>query len=176
MSDIKKPSRNYLRDGSGHLYCDKCDFKPKATDKHPNGNPSTMHYHLKKHDGDFTYICNTCKKGFLHKQPYENHIVSKHSNEATTTRNNVTMFECPESTCVFKSLTKANCRIHFIRKHCPEIISKYCKTEKNIDTDLVFECLQCNNNFKSHTAMLYHVGQCLSDNNVKINQLLTDML
>ena len=101
MAD-KKEKFSYKRDSDGHLMCNECDFKPKPTTKHPKGNPSTLHYHLKSHEGNFAFECKTCKKSFLQKLTLTNHILSRHPelNEKIVT------FNCPEPNCEFKSITK----------------------------------------------------------------------
>ena len=115
-----------MRDSDGHLQCsyDKCSFKPKATPAHPHGNPSTMHYHIKtKHTGEFAHVCSVCKHGFLHAMTLQTHMAARHPEvrQATT----LETYRCPLDNCDFESLTKANRRIHFLRKHCREQVAQY---------------------------------------------------
>lgn len=172
MSSEKKKPRSYKRDENGNLMCDKCEFRPKPTAKYPHGNPGTLHYHMKsKHEGDLAHVCQHCQRGFLHKLTLDTHIAARHLQEDQ--KKNVEYFTCPVENCDFKSLTKANRRIHFLRKHCQEVVAKYMQSvngEK--DSQDKYSCNCCSEIFKSSTAFHYHIGKCLVDHNIAAHPLL----
>jgi len=161
----------YKRDENGHLMCghDKCSFKPKSTPTHPNGNPSTMHYHMKKHAGDFAHVCSVCKHGFLHALTLQTHMAARHPEIRQQTT--VEVYKCPLDNCEFESLTKANRRIHFLRKHCREQVSNY-QTEIIVDNKKVIQCSCCSEQFKSGTAFHYHIGSCMISKGIEVHELL----
>ena len=47
----------YSKNADGEFICKDCTFKTH--------NQSTMHYHLKNHDGDNKYECEDCMMTFL---------------------------------------------------------------------------------------------------------------
>lgn len=100
-----------------------------------------MHYHMKKHEGHLPHTCVTCKKEFLHAQTLAVHIAAKHSKEDTAS------LKCP--CCPYKTLTKANRILHFMRKHCGEEIQKMAIKDNTCTCDKV-----CN----SGAALLYHLS------------------
>lgn len=158
----------HKRDASGHLICEKCGFKPKATPSHPKGNPSTMTYHLKKHEGDFAYKCTICQWNCLHKQTLDAHMATRHPDSLKI---KPTKYKCPMENCPYESITKAARRIHFVRKHCSEAVSKYQKATKVEDKDQI-QCGCCQEAFKSGTAFHYHLGGCWLEHNILPNSLL----
>jgi len=162
----------YMRDSDGHLQCsyDKCSFKPKATPAHPHGNPSTMHYHIKtKHTGEFAHVCSVCKHGFLHAMTLQTHMAARHPEvrQATT----LETYRCPLDNCDFESLTKANRRIHFLRKHCREQVAQY-QMESLVDGKKSIQCGCCNEQFKSGTAFHYHIGSCMISKGLEVHTML----
>lgn len=147
----------YKRDESGHLLCERCGFKPKATPRHPHGNPSTMHYHMKKHTNDFPYVCSICKSGFPQKINLQNHIKARHPD---ATKEKEDMFQCPMKNCQFKSVTKGNCMIHCARRHFTEVVDDHLQIIPHEDGKQ-YHCSCCIKNFNSGTAFYYHVLKCL---------------
>lgn len=169
MADTKKENYVYARDATGHLLCEECGFKPKATERHPKGNPSTMHYHLKKHQGDFAHVCAVCQKGFLHKLTLDTHRAARHP---TVQQETVELYMCPVVNCDFESLTKANRRIHFLRKHCHDQVVNY-QEDLVVDSKKMIRCGCCRHEtFKSGTAFHYHIGRCMLNNEIEVSPLL----
>lgn len=169
QSDITKPEAtkkeliSYKRDANGHLMCHKCDFKPKSTPSHPLGNPSTLHYHLKKqHDGDCSHVCKSCGYAFLHKLALETHIASRHPE----TLQKVEMFHCNVPGCEFECLTRGNLDIHKARKHCSDLVNQYLETVLT-DTTKMYRCNCCNKDFKSSTSFHYHIVKCFHSHNIQ---------
>ena len=172
-ADTKKELFTYKRDENGHLMCDRCSFKPKATPTHPNGNPSTLHYHMKKHEGDFGFVCEICKHGFLHKVSLETHMASRHPDSMT--QKDVNTYSCCADGCDFTSLTKSNLIIHFMRKHCSEEVKKNMIPVEGEDKKKEIQCRCCQNNFKSGTAFHYHIAKCFSSNNIQAHPQLKEI-
>jgi len=127
----------YQKNAEGLFVCGIC----QATKK----NQNTMHYHMKKHEGHLPFQCSTCKKEFLHSQTLELHIAARHSSHDAAN------LRCP--CCPFKTLTKSNRIIHYIRKHCEEDVKKF--ATKNLT------CPTCDKVCNSNTAFLYHISQCI---------------
>jgi len=126
----------YEKNAEGLFVCTIC----KETKK----NQNTMHYHMKTHEGHLPFKCQTCKKEFLHSQTLALHISARHSKKDA---NYVT---CP--CCPFKSLTKSNRVVHFMRRHCEEEVKQFSKNGLTCSCEKV-----CNSN----TAFLYHISQCI---------------
>jgi hypothetical protein len=158
MTQTPKDVLVYKRDDKGHLICERCGFKPKATARHPNGNPSTMHYHMKKHTNDFPYECPICKTGFPQKMNLQNHMKARHPNE---TKEKDNMFKCPVENCSFQSITKGNCLIHCARRHFNQVVDDHIQSVTN-NGKKTFHCTCCTKDFKSGTAFYYHILKCLA--------------
>jgi hypothetical protein len=162
----------YTRDDAGHLYCECCGFKPKATERHPYGNPSTMHYHMKKHTNDFPYECSVCKSGFPQKQNLINHMKARHPNHL---KEKDTDFKCPMNGCTFRSVTKGNCLVHCARRHFDEIVDSYLEI-KEVNDVKTHHCLCCVKDFKSPTAFYYHILKCLNTYDLLETKLVDTLL
>jgi len=130
----------YQKNADGHFVCGTCDAVKK--------NQNTMHYHMKSHEGKPPFECTICKKGFLQSQSLAVHMAARHPTEESQ------QLECP--CCEFKTVTKANRIIHYVRKHCQEHLSKALALE-----DGVYGCTICEKKMKSNTAFHYHVASCL---------------
>lgn len=168
---VKKETFTYVRDASGHLMCDKCTFKPKSTVRYPLGNPSTMHYHLKKHEGNYQNVCSICKHTFLHKMTLDTHMAARHPEVQEQAQQKHEVFKCPIEGCEFEALTKANRRIHFLRKHCNDILNNYCE-ELVLEDKKYLRCVTCSERFNSNTAFHYHCGKCFLTHNIEVHPLL----
>ena len=130
---------SYQKNAEGHFVCGVCQVVKK--------NQNTMHYHLKTHEGHLPFTCGTCKKEFLHAQTLALHISARHSKEDAAN------LKCP--CCPFKTLTKANRLIHFVRKHCEEEVKQFSKNS--------LTCSHCQKVCNSNTSFLYHISQgCLT--------------
>jgi len=79
----------------------------------------------------------------------EAHVRAKHSSEE-----NRKVVECPCDTCKFKSLTKSNCRIHYVRQHCKDLIDPILEDKAH--------CSTCQKTFASPSAFYYHVVSCIA--------------
>jgi hypothetical protein len=158
----KKEVVSYKRDANGHLMCHLCEFKPKPTQAHPKGNPSTLHYHLKKqHNGDCSHVCKTCGYAFLHKLALETHIASRHPE----VNQKVEMYRCNVPNCDFESLTLGNLNIHKARKHCSCLVNQYLQVV-DIEKKKVYRCTCCQKDFQSGTSFHYHFVKCLQAHEV----------
>jgi hypothetical protein len=118
---------------------------------------------MKKHEGKLPYECSICKKDFMQKASLDLHMLSKHKDPKKSD-----MFKCPAKGCEFESLTKANCRIHCLRKHFKEEINAIME-ENNC-------CTVCKNAFLSNTAFYYHAAKCVKLNNLEKQNLLDSLL
>jgi hypothetical protein len=160
----KKEIVSYKRDDTGHLMCHLCNFRPKATPAHPHGNPSTLHYHLKKqHEGNCSFVCKHCNYPFLHKLALETHIASRHPETLTK----VEMFHCDVPGCEFESLTRGNLEIHKARKHCSNFVNQYLDIQE-IEKKKVYHCNCCQKAYKSGTSFNYHIVKCLQSHNIEV--------
>ena len=130
----------YIKNKNGEFVCPSCSVVKK--------NQNTMFYHMKKHEGKLPFVCNICSKDFIQKSSLELHKLSKHTNEKDSDE----FYACPHTNCSFKSLTKANTRIHIIRKHFNDEIEE-------IEDELY--CLCCKKQYQSLTAFLYHAVACI---------------
>lgn len=139
----QSPQSKYKKNSDGHFICPYCGETKRIQ--------STMHYHMKKHEGKLPFECNICKKGFLHASTLDLHIKAQHQKEQER------MFKCPMEGCVYKgTLTKSNLIIHFIRKHCKEEA-----TAMGQDADRPLTCRSCNKETNSMTAFHYHIAGCI---------------
>ena len=135
----------YIKNEQGWFVCPSCNVVKQ--------NQNTMYYHMKKHEGKLPFECSICKKDFIQKASLELHMLSKHKDKNVE---KVDTFQCPFEGCEFKALTKANRRIHCLRKHF-----------KNEITDIMEEnntCSTCKSSFLSNTAFYYHALGCIRVN------------
>jgi hypothetical protein len=163
--ETKKESFTYKRDASGHLLCHICGYKPPSTPNRPHGNPSTLHYHLKKHEGAFPFVCSICDHGFLHKMSLETHMASQHPNHEKTKQ--VETFKCDIPGCEFESLTRGNLEIHKARKHYSEDVNRYMQVQE-VEKKKVVNCTCCHKSFKSGTAFHYHILKCIQNHDLPL--------
>ena len=137
----------YIRNEAGEFVCPHCQVVKK--------NQNTMHYHMKKHDGELPHECKHCKQRFLLPRILNLHLSAKHADKEKVEVEE--QFKCPHDDCDYSSLTKANRRIHYFRVHMKDIISK--NVEKNDDA---YTCKGCNKELNSQTSMYYHIGTCIT--------------
>jgi len=133
---------NYEKNEAGEYVCGKCGEIKKRQ--------NTMHYHLKKHDGNLGFECNICKKQFLHKNSLDLHKEAKHTEDRKKS------MVCTKKDCEFTALTKANMLIHHMRIHY--------KKESNAilnKSEGLYSCTKCSTDYKSGTAFFYHAYSCL---------------
>jgi KRAB domain-containing zinc finger protein len=123
----------YKKLDDGRYECIKC--------QEIKNNQSTMHYHMLAHEGKSPYKCKHCHKSFAQKSALEIHKSSKHEKNMK--------FVCPSKGCSYECSTKANCRIHYIRKHAGLVPLT---TEET--------CRGCQKTFKSDPAYFYHAATC----------------
>jgi hypothetical protein len=145
----------YTKNANGDFLCTICGETKK--------NQNTMHYHMKKHEGKLPFECSICHKEFLHSSVLSLHMTARHSKEPPGT------LSCP--VCPFKTLTKANRILHFVRHHCTEEIQKFTSTSSTQN-----HCPTCSKECNSSTAFLYHVvsaGCFKPDSAEKAQQLAT---
>ena len=138
----------YQKNAEGSYVCGICQAVKK--------NQNTMHYHLKTHEGHLPFECTTCKKEFLHANTLALHIAARHAKEEAAA------LKCP--CCPFKTLTKANRIIHFMRKHCAEEVTRF--------STRGLTCPTCQKECNSNTAFLYHIAvNCIQLSEAKQTQL-----
>jgi hypothetical protein len=144
----------YIKNEDGYFVCPQCNIVKEKQ--------NTMFYHYETHKGKLPYECNVCKKDFSQKRSLELHMLSKHSDDKVKKNT----FKCNFPNCNFESLTKANRRIHCLRKHFKDEVDKI--------TDENNECVCCHNIFLSNTAFIYHSIDCIkvSDEKKKFLELI----
>jgi hypothetical protein len=145
-------SSKYIKNEQGFFVCPNCNIVKEKQ--------NTMYYHMLKHEGKLPYECDICKKEFLQKTSLEVHKASKHKNPTTKEK----MYKCCITNCSFEAVTKANRRIHVIRKHF-----------KNEVDDILGEdntCLSCKTEFQSSTAFFYHAINCIKTNSADMDKIL----
>ena len=130
----------YQKNADGLFVCSICSDVKK--------NQNTMYYHMKGHEGKLPFECTICKKGFLQSQSLIVHMAARHASDEQK------QLVCP--CCPFKTLTKANRIIHYVRKHCQEPLEKALVLE-----DGVYGCAHCHKKMKSNTAFHYHAAGCI---------------
>jgi hypothetical protein len=133
----------YKKNAEGHFVCPHCGETKRLQ--------STMHYHLKRHEGKLPHECKLCKKSFLHASTLDLHMKAQHQKEQAR------MFKCPMPGCPYDgTLTKANLLIHYVRKHCKEEAAA-ARADGDSSTHV---CNCCNKSCNSLTAFHYHVATC----------------
>jgi len=137
-------SSRYVKNEAGNYVCQTCNVvKTRA---------NTMFYHMNKHDNNYPFECNVCKSKFMQKNSLELHMLARHA----TIEDNKNAYKCVFPNCQFKSLTKANRRIHSLRKHFKE--------ELNEISGENFTCNACKSKYKSPEAFNYHAINCIKLN------------
>ena len=142
----------YIKNDDGEFVCPSCDIVKK--------NQNTMYYHMKKHEGKLQFECDICKKDFSQKSSLELHKISKHQNQPKED-----MYVCVFEDCESESLTKANRRIHCLRKHYKEEVAAI------LDTTSCTNCTSCKESFQSLTAFYYHAADCIRVTGTKLDLL-----
>jgi len=142
----------YIKNEKGEYVCPECGITKK--------NQNTMHYHMKRHQEQLSYICKVCKKGFLQKQTLDLHLRAKHP-DISDDNNAEKKYKCPFDDCNFAALTKGNCIIHCLRIHFQEEIDNI--MIKNNETKMIY-CNECGKEFSSSCAFYYHCKQCIDFN------------
>lgn len=132
----------YITNENGHYVCQICSTVKEKM--------NTMHYHLKNHDGNYSFECNKCTYKCMQKKSLENHILARHNSCDEKTK----QFKCVFPECSFESFTKGNCKIHCSRKHFKEETDKI-RNDNN-------SCSNCNKSFKSNEAFDYHALNCIA--------------
>ncbi len=139
----------YTKNENNEYVCQHCDFTAK--------NQSTMHYHLKKHDGSL-HPCKYCNAKFLQKSLLDMHIRARHS-ETIQKKEKTEVFSCPCKDCCYEDIRKGNRLIHFVRVHLKGLVESM---KKKTDTEnSVIGCKECNSEFKSMTQFYYHASKCV---------------
>ena len=137
----------YMKNNDGHYVCPHCDVTARIQ--------STMHYHLKKHEGALPHACKHCDSRFLQKNLLELHIRSRHK-EASEVK---ATFKCPCENCEYEDIRKGNRLIHFVRIHLKELaLALQTKTDND---GCATSCSCCNKSFKSMTQFYYHASACV---------------
>lgn len=149
----------YQKNAAGDYVCPHCGVTKERQ--------NTMHYHLKRHEDHLPFQCGVCKKEFLHASVLALHKAARHPpTEREDRASNPSSagpktYACPS--CKFHTLTRANCIIHYVRRHCNVLA-------------LGTNCPTCQKAYNSRTALIYHLGttECssaLSCTNQELKQL-----
>jgi hypothetical protein len=133
----------YIRNETGEFVCPHC----KITKTRQN----TMYYHMKKHTGEMSHVCDVCPKRFIQKSGLQQHMLQAHPKEAAAAGTDVTEYVCP--CCDHSCKMKANLVIHIARKHGSGWIP-------GIATSGGATCSNCDRSFSSPTAYYYHAAAC----------------
>jgi len=141
-------SLKYQKNVSGDFICSHCDYTARIQ--------STMHYHLKKHEGALPHSCKHCNQKFLQKGLLELHISARHQETLTEKKEK---FQCPCDTCKYEDIRKGNCLIHFVRVHYKEL-TEAIKRKSKVE-GMCAECDSCKKTFKSMTQFYYHASSCI---------------
>jgi hypothetical protein len=147
----------YFKNDGDEFVCQHCQFTT------PNQN--TMHYHLKKHLGQYPHKCKKCDKKFLHKRTLELHMESQHETPKQS-------YRCLHANCGFSSLTEGNCRIHWMRMHAKAEVTKILGTQPQTQEQTQPQCKKCNKSFKSMTSFYYHAFECIGFTQKNICELV----
>ena len=146
----------YQKNAAGDFVCGKCGVTKKRQ--------NTMHYHMKSHEDNLPFQCQHCNKQFVQAISLKVHIDAMH------TREEKKMLACP--CCDFRTMTKANRLIHFIRHHTTEEEMSAVLDEK----DGKYNCKVCKKVCNSNTAYQYHVTSCIKiDDETRRNHLAAIM-
>ena len=149
-------SSKYIKNENGDFVCPSCEVVKK--------NQNTMYYHMKKHEGKLPFECDICKKDFVQKSSLELHKLSKHKN----VKDDINEYKCVFDECNFSSLTKANRRIHCLRKHF------HTEVDSILGDNL--SCTHCKETFQSSTAFIYHAPSCIritdTRKQTKLNEII----
>jgi hypothetical protein len=151
----------YIKNNDGQFVCPHCEFIAK--------HQSTMHYHLKNHEGALPHPCKHCKARFLQKSLLDLHIRSRHSE----TLEKKETFKCPCDGCSYEDIRKGNRLIHFLRVHFTKFVESL--KDKVNTADGSITCKKCSKSFKSNTQFIYHSNTCIEpeETHVYYNNWLT---
>jgi hypothetical protein len=138
----------YQKNSLGQYICSHCTYTARIQ--------STMHYHMKKHEGALPHACNHCTQKFLQKSLLDLHISARHQETLTTPQ---TKFKCPCTTCQYEDIRKGNRMIHFLRVHMKELTDALKEPSK--ESDCAVQCKECHKPFKSATQFYYHASACV---------------
>lgn len=153
----------YDHNANGDLICPHCGIT-KPADK-----VSTMSMHKRVCEGNLPHACSHCDYRCLSGQRLKDHIAAKHPE--TEEAKAVPHLKCPVDGCTFKTFTKGNRIIHFMRKHCIKQVLNILQT-----SDTTFDCKQCNKKFNSNTAFQYHVAECITLTDITLSRHLRTVL
>lgn len=131
----------YTKNEAGEFVCHICGQTEK--------NQNTMHYHLKRHEGKLPFECQHCHKEFIQASTLALHITARHNTQEAA------YLTCP--VCPYKTLTKANRVIHYLRKHCVDEIKSF-GAAADAATAKQNQCHCCNKACNSSTSYLYHIA------------------
>jgi hypothetical protein len=137
----------YIKNNDGSFVCPHCDFTAK--------HQSTMHYHLKNHEGALPHPCKHCKARFLQRSLLDLHIRSRHPESLEKKET----FKCPCEGCKYEDIRKGNRLIHFLRVHFTKYVEMLKEVSKQNDKEIT--CKKCKNSFKSNTQFIYHSNKCI---------------
>ncbi len=137
----------YTKNADGEFTCPHCEYTARIQ--------STMHYHLKKHEGTLPHVCKHCDMRFLQKSYLDMHVKSRHAD----TLEKKDTFKCPCNNCGYEDIRKSNRRIHFVRVHLKPLVDAI-KTKTSVE-GCVASCSECNQSFKSMTQFYYHSAGCI---------------
>jgi len=133
----------YVRNEKGEFVCPDCGVTKVRQ--------NTMFYHMKKHTGEMSHICNICTKGFIQKSGLTQHMLQAHPSPDA-----LPSWNCP--CCNHTARMKANLLIHIGRMHGTGWIPSAESTGE-------VNCTGCKRAFASPTSYYYHAVQCFTPPN-----------
>lgn len=139
----------YQKNEQGQFICTHCDYTARIQ--------STMHYHLKKHEGALPHACKHCNQKFLQKGLLDLHISARHKETLTEKQET---FQCCFKGCEYNDIRKGNRLIHYIRVHLKKFTDSL--REKSQEEKCVSKCKSCQTSFKSMTQFYYHASNCIN--------------
>ena len=129
----------YKKNEDDHYVCTVCGVVKV--------NQNTMHYHMKKHEGNQSYECKECEKKFYQKYALDDHVKLNHS------RDPIVEIKCPFTDCDLSFIKKEHCRIHIARNHLKKALEPLIEKKKD---SKIHCCIPCKKDFNSYPAILYH--------------------
>jgi hypothetical protein len=163
----------YHYNDNGDLVCPHCDKvvpKKENADGTFTSRQSTMHYHMKTHEGPFT--CRHCNKEYTHELNLKQHMLDQHPTKAQEQQGRE-VFTCPIDGCGHESKTKGNRIPHFLRNHCGNVIQV---NEVTRNDSKESSCKLCSTQFKNRASFIYHLATCLVTNNQVPHPLIRSIL
>lgn len=95
------------------------------------------------------HACSHCEKRFYQKYALDDHIKLRHSTKPVEAN-----IKCPFDNCSEKFHKKEHARVHIARNHLRDYLNPWIQKKKD---SKIHTCGNCNTDFNSYPAILYHV-------------------